>query len=206
MRERLLSTFLMLAVLLTGFATEVGAQQKQKEIRIEFKKAPMSDVLKKLQKTSGYQILFTYDDVKRITVEGPLVAKDINDALRQLFEGRPFAYTVDGKYVSVLLKENVERKQPLQRQKTYKVSGFVMDTQQGTLPGASVAVEGTSIMVVADESGHFSLNLPLGVKSTIVVSYVGMKTARRTFYLLEQMPIDTVSIKQRWEAMLNVSG
>ncbi|MGM9727207.1 MAG: carboxypeptidase-like regulatory domain-containing protein [Prevotella sp.] len=181
MRERLLSMILMLTVLFAGFATEAGAQQKQKEIRVEFKKAPMSEVLKKLQKASGYQILFTYDDVKSITVEGPLVAKDINDALRKIFDGRPFVFSIDGKYVSVLLKENVERKQPRQRQKTYKVSGYVMDTEQGPLPGASVAVEGSSVMVIADGNGRFSLDLPAETKTTLLFSYVGMKTVRRTF-------------------------
>lgn len=172
----------LLLALICLFAVPIGTQAQQKsQIKIEFKKASLADVLKKLQKTSGYQILFTYEDVKNFTVEGPVVAKDINDALRRILGDKPFAYTVDGKYVSVLLRENVERKQPVQRKKTYRISGMVMDTEMQGLPGASIAVEGTQIMLVADNYGHFNVDLPSGTKSTLVISYVGMKTARRTF-------------------------
>lgn len=172
----------LLLAIVCMFAVPIGAQAQQKsQIRIEFKKASLADVLKKLQKTSGYQILFTYEDVKTFTVEGPIVAKNIDDALQKILGDKPFAYTVDGKYVSVLLSEKIEKKPPVQRQKTYKITGQVMDTEMGTLPGASIAVEGTDIQIVADNNGMFTLNLPVGEKSTVVVSYIGMKPARRTF-------------------------
>ena len=180
MREKLLSTFLLLAVCLMSIPTDAYAQ-KGKSIRIEFKSAPMSDVLKKLQKASGYQILFTYDDVKPFTVEGPIEAKNIENALDKIFANKPFVYTIEGKFVSVLLKEKVENRKPAQRQKTYKLHGQVMDTEQGPLPGATIALQGTDIQIIADNNGLFSLDLPSGVKSTIVVSYVGMKTVTRTF-------------------------
>ncbi len=180
MRRKLLATLLLTTVCL--FAVPIGAQTQQKsQIRIEFKNASLADVLKKLQKTSGYQILFTYEDVKTFTVDGPIVAKDINEALRKILGDKPFAYTVDGKYVSVLLREKIEKKPPVQRQRTYKITGQVMDTEMEALPGASIAVEGTDIQIAADNNGVFTLNLPMGEKSTVVVSYIGMKTARRTF-------------------------
>ena len=47
MREKLLSTFLLIAVCLMSILTDAYVQ-KGKSIRIEFKSAPMSDVLKKL--------------------------------------------------------------------------------------------------------------------------------------------------------------
>ena len=47
MREKLLSTFLLIGVCLLSIPTDEYAL-KGKSIRIEFKSAPMSDVLKKL--------------------------------------------------------------------------------------------------------------------------------------------------------------
>ena len=35
---------------------------------------------------------------------------------------------------------------------------------------------------------------------------LGEKHYDRALYLLEQMPLDTLSIAQRWKAMLNVSS
>lgn len=179
MRRNLLTTLLLAAVCL--FAVPSGVQaQKKSPIKIEFKKAPLADVLKKLQKTSGYQVLFTYDDVKPYTVEGPIVGKDINDALGKIFTDKPFAYTIDGKYVSVLLVERVIPKAPAARQKTYRIKGHVMDTSMAPLPGATVAVEGSNLVTISDVDGAFALDLPTGQKSTLVVSYIGMKTTRHT--------------------------
>lgn len=47
-----------------------------------------------------------------------------------------------------------------------------------------------------------------GIKADlpIVDRMLGEKHYDRALYLLEQMPLDTLSISQRWEAMLNVSG
>lgn len=181
MRRKLLSTLLLATVCLFAVPLDMQAQQKNSPIKIEFKKTSLADALKRLQKTSGYQILFTYDDVKPFTVEGPIVAKDINEALGKIFKDKPFAWTIDGKYVSVLLVEKVEKKQPATRQKTYKVKGHVMDSEMGPLPGANVAVDGTNILTVCDNDGAFAIDLPVGQKSTLVVSYIGMKPARRTF-------------------------
>ena len=134
MREKLLATLLLATVCLFAVPLDTQAQQKS-AIKIELKKASLADALKKLQKTSGYQILFTYDDVKPFTVDGPIKANNINDALALIFKDKPFAWTIDGKYVSVLLVEKVEKKQPVNRQKTYKVKGHVMDSGMGALQG-----------------------------------------------------------------------
>ena len=47
-----------------------------------------------------------------------------------------------------------------------------------------------------------------GIKADVptVDRLLGDKHYDRALYLLEQMPLDTLSISQRWEAMLNVSG
>ena len=172
-------------VLFSATLVPIEAQaQKNKPIKLDFKKVSLADALKKLQKASGYQILFTYDDVKQFTVEGPVVARNIDEALAKLFGNKPFAYSVDGKYVSVLLVEKATHAQPKAKsssQKTYKLKGMVYDSEMMPLPGASVSVVGTKLVSIADEEGRFSIDLPDGKKTTVTFSYIGMKTATRTF-------------------------
>ncbi len=55
------------------------------------------------------------------------------------------------------------------------VKGVVVDTNDETLPGASVVLkENRSTGVMTDMDGNFSIKLP-GNRSTLVVSYLGMK-------------------------------
>jgi TonB-linked SusC/RagA family outer membrane protein len=55
-----------------------------------------------------------------------------------------------------------------------QVSGIVKDNVESSVAGVSIIVKGTSIGIVTDSNGEFSLNVPESA-TTIVVSYVGLK-------------------------------
>jgi hypothetical protein len=55
---------------------------------------------------------------------------------------------------------------------TISLRGKVVDEKGEALPGATVAVTGTSTAVTADVSGNFVLNVPAGTKK-ITISFIG---------------------------------
>lgn len=55
------------------------------------------------------------------------------------------------------------------------INGIVISTSGEALPGASVTVGGSSIGVMTDQNGEFSLKVPAG-NDKLTVSYIGMKT------------------------------
>lgn len=57
-------------------------------------------------------------------------------------------------------------------QETITVSGVVRDDKKQPLPGATIAVKGTSIGTTSDDAGKYSLQVPKDAK-TLVVSYIG---------------------------------
>ena len=57
-----------------------------------------------------------------------------------------------------------------------KISGKVVDSKGRPLPGTTVYLKGTTIGVVTDLDGKFTLQLPKQDKMVIVFSYIGMKT------------------------------
>lgn len=60
---------------------------------------------------------------------------------------------------------------------TRQITGVVTSSQDGSpLPGASVAVKGTTIGTITAIDGSYELNIPENA-STLVVSFVGMKTS-----------------------------
>lgn len=60
-------------------------------------------------------------------------------------------------------------------QNDVKVSGVVTDEQNGTLPGVSIKVTGTTTGTVTDANGAFTLNVP-DANSTLEFSFIGFTT------------------------------
>lgn len=64
-------------------------------------------------------------------------------------------------------------------QSDIRVSGTVYDAKGVEVPGANVAVAGTSLGAITDLEGKFSLSVP-GTKSVLRISFIGYKTAEVT--------------------------
>jgi TonB-linked SusC/RagA family outer membrane protein len=60
-----------------------------------------------------------------------------------------------------------------EQQQTKSITGTVTDDTNQALPGASVVVKGTTIGIITDMDGKFTLKVPESAK-TLVISFVGM--------------------------------
>lgn len=164
-------------------------------VSVTFKNTPLSEALKKLEKVSGYKILFTYDDVRGYRVTATIRRATIDEALRQTLAVRAdltFAH-ISGKggeqYISVTLQRKPAKATgiipPPRSADTHALHGFVADEQGDALIGATVRVPGSDTGAVTDTEGSFSLTLPASA-TKVEVSFVGMQT-------------QTVSVKGRNE-------
>lgn len=87
----------------------VQAQQAgEKKITMEFKNESLPSAFKRLEKASGYKILFTYDDVSRYTVTASVKNQTLEGALKTVIGNHPLEYSVEGKYVHITSKHVVE--------------------------------------------------------------------------------------------------
>ena len=74
--------------------------QTNNRINIEFKDEALSTALKKLEKISGYHILFTYSDIQSYRVTASIKEDDITRAVEKILENKPLTYTHKGeKYI-----------------------------------------------------------------------------------------------------------
>ena len=64
---------------------------------------------------------------------------------------------------------------PLMYAQEIKITGTVLDEMNEGLPGASVAVKGTTTGTITDFDGNFSISVP-GTKSVLVISFIGYQT------------------------------
>jgi TonB-linked SusC/RagA family outer membrane protein len=57
------------------------------------------------------------------------------------------------------------------------IKGTVSDGQNVTLPGVTVSLKGSSIAVITDINGHYSINIPASTNSVLHFSFIGMESA-----------------------------
>ncbi len=149
---------------------QVNAQaQPQKKITIEFSNERLPSVLKRLEKISGYKILFTYDDVKKYTVSGAAKDKSIEQVLDIILNNKPLEYHIEDQFVTISLKG------PSKQAKVFNVKGVVISGDDNQpLIGATVLIKGSKSGVLTDIDGKFSIE-NVSNNSILQFSYIGMK-------------------------------
>ena len=167
-RERLYTLVLMLFLLLSNVMA-------QGNISLRFVNESLPSAFNRLEKVSGYKILFTYNDVESYKVNGEVKKASFAEAMSYILAGKPLTYHTKGKVVNVVKgKMQSQPKANSGKRKAYR--GEVIE--QGTgypIIGATVKVKGTRTMAVTDADGTFTLE-DCPENGRLIVSYMGMKT------------------------------
>lgn len=169
----------------------LAVAQTVKEIKMEVKNEPLPDVLKKLEKVSGYKMLFVYDEISCFNVTCKVHAQNIDQALKQVIGDRPVRFSIENQYITISVKEDVKRvSKAVQSQKRHPAStvvlqGRVVDDSNSPLPGVNISVEGASIGTVSAADGSFVLQLNRGGWVNVLFSFVGLKNVEYRFKCLE---------------------
>lgn len=156
--------------LVCSLPSQVKAQaQTQKKITIEFSNERLPSVLKRLEKISGYKILFTYDDIKKFTVSGSVKEKSIEQTLDIILANKSLEYHIEDQFITIAPKG------PSKQAKVFNVKGVVISGDDNQpLIGATVVIKGSKSGVLTDIDGKFSIE-NVSNKSTLQFSYIGMK-------------------------------
>ena len=154
---------------LCSLPDQVNAQtQPQKKITIEISNERLPSVLKRLEKISGYKILFTYDDVKKYTVSGVIKDKAIEQALDIILTDKPLEYHIENQFITITPKG------PSKQARIFNVKGVVISGDDGLpLIGATVLIKGSKTGVLTDIDGKFLME-KVPSNATLQFSYIGM--------------------------------
>lgn len=165
----------------------------QKKISIEFNNERLPSVLKRLEKISGYKILFTYDDVKKFTVTGSVKDKSISEALNIIISNKPLEYHIEGQFVTITIKG------PSKQAKVFDVKGVVISDDDGQpLIGATVLIKGSKSGVLTDLDGRFSIE-KVPSNAVLQFSYIGMTPKEVT-----PSPVMNVTLNSNVQALSEV--
>jgi TonB-linked SusC/RagA family outer membrane protein len=193
--------------LLVVTLTQVTADGYSQKISFHARNLPVENVLKTIEKQSGY--LFLYDKLdlpESQKVSLRVRNASIDQALTTLFQDLPLTYKIFNqnivvkKVVKNASKENVQplkipgirqdinlnfksiepSPQPIDR----RIKGKITDENGNAFPGVSILVKNSQMGTTSDGNGEYQLTIPDGATQagevTLIVSFVGYKSQEIT--------------------------
>lgn len=158
------------------FSLTAFSQSTDTHISLLVTNAPLEQVLKEIKKQSGYEFVYTREQLKKsVPVTVQLQSAGITEALEACFKGQPFTYVMDGKFIA--LRDLNETIIPVKDQghPSIDISGRVVGPNGEAVPGATIRIQSSGIASGCDEQGKFRLQ---GVDPgcILVVSSIGYQT------------------------------
>ena len=169
----------MMLFLLTNCAV-IMAQSPNKKISITCNDEPLASALKKVEKASGYKVLFTYDEVQNYKVTISAKGREVSHVLKTIFDKLPFDYKFKGKYINVSKRERrILNISDGPEKGDHIVRGVVFDVHGSPIPGVLITVVGKHRGTTTNVEGVFGLDLQAS-KALVEFSFIGMKKKRVT--------------------------
>lgn len=158
----------------------VMAQSPNKKISVTCKNEPLASALKKVEKASGYKVLFTYDEVQNYKVTVSAKGQEVSHVLKTIFDKLPFDYKFKGKYINVSKRERrILNISDGPEKGDHIVRGVVFDVHGSPIPGVLITVVGKHRGTTTNVEGVFGLDLQAS-KALVEFSFIGMKKKRVT--------------------------
>ncbi len=167
-------------LLLLAMAINVQASTYSETVKFDLKltKVSLKEVFQTITDQSEFKFIYNNDvvnDKQKVSVntDGARVEEILNEILPQF----NLEYRVVDKQVIIFPTEEKTKSETIsasnaQQQKT--ITGKVVDSSGSPLPGVAVVVKGTTVGVVTDIDGNYTLDVPANA-STLSFSFIGMK-------------------------------
>lgn len=175
-----------IALLIVVFNSAIASSYAQvAKFSINTKNTKISDILKQIEDQSEFTF-FYYDNQVNVNEKVNVNVKNgsVEDILYQMFNQTNYSYEIVNKQI-LLTKKNLKE---AVMQQNRKISGTVVDPKGEPIPGANVLVKGTTLGVITDIEGNFSIEVP--ANAILQISYIGFNTqeitisGKKTFHIV----------------------
>lgn len=160
---------LTVLIILVSILTSLGSVHSQNsKLSLNLKKSSLKDVLTEIENQTKFSFLYKADLINHEQlVDVNVTDTSVSDILNQLSEKIGFSYQIMDNSIIVLTASIG------QQQKS--ISGKVIESTGSPLPGVSVVIKGTTLGIVTDINGNYSLpDVPSD--AILIFSFVGMKS------------------------------
>ena len=166
------------AFLIIVVCLRVNGEVYAQKINLSVKNTPISKVLKKIQKQSDYQLLYS-DEILNSTQSISLTLKgaDIREALTKCISPAGLDFVIDDKTIIIRRKQNTASVTTILN--AIEITGRVVNEKGEPVSGASIVIKGSNAGTSSDASGNFRMQSAQN-RVTLVVSSVGYETKEVT--------------------------
>src|SRR5690606_10713703 len=165
-----------LALFLTFLTVvQVTASTYAQRVTMHVRDMSLNEAMKQVQNQTGYLFFFRGRDVAYTRVDAQINDAGLAEAMDQLLEDLPLAWTLDNKTIVISRSTN---KIPTAVETTVRqlsIKGRLVDETGSPIPGATVAIKGTAVAVTTDELGDYQLTVHDG-GGTLVFTMLGFET------------------------------
>ncbi|MDR1414900.1 MAG: SusC/RagA family TonB-linked outer membrane protein [Odoribacteraceae bacterium] len=158
-------------------------QHPKEGISVDFRGATLEDVLLFLKNEAGFYLLYnsnTVKEVKNITFQK--VNATVESVLDESLRGTDLTYVINENKIVLKTRKEAAETVTAREPQARVVKGKVIATKTGeALAGATVHVKGSSLGVVTDANGEYTLSLESDRESVLVFSFMGMITREIKF-------------------------
>lgn len=176
-----------LTILLSLFVLGSTLSMAQ-NVNLNVSQQNLRTVLESLAAQAEYTLAFSKEVVdlsENVTIR--VVDTDLAQVLNQLLAPRKIGYELRDNKIYIFDQSTAEIAEVNQQvQQEVHLSGRVIDDEGEPIPGANIAIPGTTIGTVTDFNGHYSLSVPRG--GTLRFSYIGF--VDREFTIVNQTVLD----------------
>lgn len=164
----------------------VAVSAAQGRIAIKGHSITMKQAIKMIEAKSGYTFFFKASDVDDKSVKNIDCEGTLTEVLDEVFKGSNVSYVVKNKEVILKTNKMVPSVQQ-QTQKKRTITGTVTDATDGSsVIGANIMVKDEQTGVITDLDGNFSIQIPVGKRAILVVTYIGYKK--------REIPVDDLGV------------
>ena len=180
LKERFLRLFLIMritSVLIFALIIQATANTYSQNTRLDvkLKNASFKELFKDIKAQSEFTFVYNVNDIENLkSVNCDFKQSTVEEILNACLEGTNMTYKVRDKVIIIAPKEVEKPAPPTTGQQKKTITGNVTDENGEPLPGVSIVVKGTTVGIITDFEGNYSLEVPLDAK-ILVFSFVGMK-------------------------------
>lgn len=164
----------LLAIFILGLIFQSNAldtRAQDKRLSLKFENNTLKEVLLKLQDQTEFSFIYKDEMINPINmISGNFKDEKVTDLLNKVLQNTGLTYTIEGRAIVILSNDS-----EIVTEQQKSVSGKVTDSTGAGLPGVSVVLKGTTIGVITDMDGKYTL-AKVPENAVLQFSFVGMKS------------------------------